>query len=74
MNWSSVIDSAFCVRLVLTLAHFLWQAAVIALVAGMAVMLFRRATAQLRYVVLVVALVLMTASPVMTFILLPNPT
>ena len=48
MSWSSVIDSAFCVRLVLTLAHFLWQAAVIALVAGTGVILLRRGTARLR--------------------------
>ena len=69
MSWSSVIDSAFCVRLVLTLAHFLWQAAVIALVAATAVILLRRGTARLRYVVLLVALGLMAASPVITFIL-----
>ena len=74
MSWSSFIDSAFCVQLILTLAHFLWQATVIALVAGTAVILLRRATAQLRYVVLLVALVLMAASPVMTFVLLPEPT
>ena len=35
MGASSYIVPTFCVRLVLTLGHFLWQATAIALLAGL---------------------------------------
>ena len=72
MIWTSLIDSAFCMRLILSLGHFIWQATVIALLAGLAALLLRGASAQLRYIVLVVALGLMLVSPLVTFMLLPH--
>ena len=64
------IDHAFCVRVVATLAHFLWQGAALALVAAAASLAFRRAPSQARYAAFVAALVLMAACPVITFIAL----
>ena len=46
MNLTEVFDSAFCVRLTVTLAHFLWQGAAVAFLAAVAAALLRRASAQ----------------------------
>ena len=73
MNWTRLVDSAFCLRLVLALGHFLWQAAAVALLAAVAAAMLRRASAQLRYVVLLAALLLIAACPPVTFWLLASP-
>jgi len=62
-----------CARLVLTLGHFLWQAAALATVAFVAVRPVRRSSAQRRYVVLVAALLVMAACPLVTFSLVHVP-
>jgi len=43
------LDHAFCVRVVATLAHFLWQGAALALVASAASLALRRASSHARY-------------------------
>lgn len=45
MNFPSCIDVAFCIRLVVTLGHFLWQATAIAVLAWLAGVLLSEATA-----------------------------
>lgn len=70
MNAAGWSDGA-CVRLVQALGHFLWEGAVIWAVAAGAAGLLRRASAQVRYSVLVGALLAMAACPVVTFALLP---
>ncbi len=67
MNATAVFDSTFCVHLTLTLAHFLWQGLAVALAAAGCAWICRRASAQARYVIFAVALVLMTACLPMTF-------
>ena len=49
-----------------TLVHFVWQGALVGLVAGAALWLLRSASAQTRYVVACAALVAMTAAPIIT--------
>jgi len=71
MSW---IDLAFCVRLVVTLGHFLWQAAAIAVLAWLARALLSEATSRLRYGVLVSALLVMAACPVVTYVFVDGST
>ncbi len=61
-----------CVRLTLTLVHFLWQGVAIALVVLLAGRALRRASATTRYLTLLAALLLMAACPPATFLLLPD--
>ena len=61
------LHSAFCVQLVMTLAHCLWQATAIALLAALAAMFLRKSKPGLRYGVFVLALVAMAACPGLTF-------
>ncbi|MBI4557058.1 MAG: HEAT repeat domain-containing protein [Candidatus Hydrogenedentes bacterium] len=71
MNASIILDSDFCVRLVLTLIHSLWEGVILAVVAGLVVRVFlRHGTAQSRYVVYLVALGLMVLAPAATFLYL----
>ena len=70
MNLLPALDGAFCVRLVTTLAHFLWQAATAAVVAGVLARMLGRGPAQSRYAVYVLALLLMAGAPVATFVFL----
>jgi beta-lactamase regulating signal transducer with metallopeptidase domain len=58
------------VRVALTLGHFLWQGAVLALVALGACAALRRASAAARHHVLLGALLVMAACPIVTFVLL----
>ena len=67
MNLEAFFSSPFHARLVLTLGHFLWQAAAIAVLAWVAIVLLRRSSSQLRYGVLAAALVAMAACPPVTF-------
>lgn len=53
-----------------TLIHFLWQGAVLGLVAWLALLLARRASAKVRYGLACAFLLLMVAAPVATFLVL----
>lgn len=68
-----LIDGQFCTRLVLTLGHFLWQGAGIALLAGVTVFLLRGRAERFRYLVCLTALFLMPAAAVSTFVLIELP-
>ena len=46
MNFSELLDSTFCLHLSSTLAHFLWQGLMIAVLAVLAARCLRRAPAQ----------------------------
>ena len=73
MNLSAILNSDVCVRMMLTLGHFLWQATAIALAAlGIAWML-RRSSANARYLVLLAALLAMAACPPVTFLVVGGP-
>ena len=73
MSITSYIDLASCIRLVVTLGHFLWQATAIAALAWLAGALMSDATSRLRYGVLVLALVAMAACPVVTYVCVDTP-
>lgn len=53
-----------------TLIHFVWQGALVALLAGIAGMALRRARATTRYAVFCLAFVLMAAAPLVTYLVL----
>jgi hypothetical protein len=55
-------------RLAWTLAHFIWQGALIAGIAASVLRHLRRETAQVRYAVSVTALMAMLAAPIATFV------
>ena len=55
------IDADLCRQVTLTLAHFLWQGVVIAVCAALVTAVLRRRSSQSRYVVKLVALMLMVA-------------
>jgi len=59
-------------RLGWVLVHSLWQFALVALIAGLAVRALRRNTAALRYGMLLVAMAAFTAAPVATWLLQPQ--
>jgi HEAT repeat protein/beta-lactamase regulating signal transducer with metallopeptidase domain len=63
----NALDSTFCTQLVVTLGHFLWQGAVLALLAAIAGFCMRRGTARARADVYTALLLLMALCPVMTF-------
>lgn len=71
MNLANWLGGSACVRLIQVLGHFLWQGAAIAAIAVLAANLLRRASAQVRYALLVAALLAMAACPPATFVLLP---
>ena len=64
----TILDPELCWRVLLTLGHFLWQGALIALIAAAVAWMLRRASARARYGAWVVALLLMTLCPVATFV------
>ena len=66
-------DADLCVRLAVTLGHFVWQGTAIALVAFLVVALLRRASAGVRYGVLVVAMGVMALCMPVTFVLVDVP-
>jgi len=70
---TGLLDSAVCVRLVVTLGHFLWQATALALLAWLAVRAFRVSSPRVRYGVFVLALVGMAACPLVTYPLVDVP-
>src|SRR5687768_17169799 len=67
------LDPAVSVRVCLTIVHFLWQGAAVALLVGIAWPLLRRTSAVSRYRVLLAALFVMAACPVVTFALMRDP-
>lgn len=69
MNYSEFLfRQPFTMALGWALVHFLWQGAVIALLLGLANFVFRRASANLRYVFACVAMLLMLAASVTTLV------
>lgn len=68
-QWYLAGDAA-SVRWLWTMAHFLWQGLAVALVVFTATWLLRRASAALRYAVLLGGLAAMVLCPVVTFCLL----
>jgi len=69
MQTLNLLDSDFCLRLTITLVHFLWQGAAIALAMAVISWCLRRASANTRYVAGVAALVIMVACLPVTFAL-----
>lgn len=68
MNIEMFLASEWCERVMLTLASFLWQGALLGVLAALAMFLLRRRSARLRYGVMVGALLLMAACPVLTYV------
>ena len=73
MNAETMWHSALCARLVLTLGHFLYQAAAVALAAFVAAAVWRGASARLRYGLFAAALAATAACPLVTFWLVEAP-
>ncbi len=73
MKPPSLLDPASCLRLTLTLAHFLWQGAAIAVLVASGNLLLRCLPANRRYWFSVCAILLMGACPLVTFSLLAEP-
>lgn len=67
---SGLFEAEFCLRLVLTLGHFLWQGALIGLIGLAAGRVLRKRSIRLKYAVDLVALTAMPACAVVTFSLL----
>ncbi len=67
MSLSGIADSTLCFHLTLTLAHFLWQGAAIAVLSAAASLCLRKASARSRHLIHVAALLLMTACLPVTF-------
>ena len=67
MSAPQLLGPAAAMRLAETFAHFLWQGSAIVLVVALAWPALRRASASARYRVLVFALLLTAAAPVVTF-------
>ncbi len=59
-------------RLGWTLVHFVWQAMVVSVFAEIALRVFRNASANVRYVGLCAGLLVLAASPAVTFVTLPT--
>ena len=66
--------NALCIRLAITLAHFIWQGATVALLAALAGLLLRKSAPTVRYRVFLAALAIVAACPVVTFLLVPDQT
>ena len=73
-SFQFLIEQPQIYRLGLTLLHFLWQGAVVAMVLALLCSVLRRRTAGYRYVASVVALIVMALLPVVTFCLVESPT
>ncbi len=68
MGFLSYFDEAFCVRLVLTLAHFVWQGALLALAAWLLGNMFmRRTSPRLRYGAFCLIFAALAVCPPITF-------
>ena len=69
----NLLESDLCLRLTITLVHFLWQGIVIALALGVMGLCLRRASANSRYVAGVAALVITVVCLPVTFALVSTP-
>jgi len=65
-----LLDDPVVLRLGLALMHFLWQGAVVAAIAALALVALRKASAASRYVALLAVLAVMAASPVATYLVM----
>ena len=74
MNPVDMLDAGISLRLTVTLLHFLWQGCAVALLAFVAGWALQRASANARYAVNVVALLLMAVCVPVTFALVHLPT
>src|SRR6185503_18171763 len=68
----SIIYADLMQRLAGSLLHFIWQAALIAMLAAMVLRLCARRSAESRYAAGIAGLFLMLASPVITFTFYPQ--
>src|SRR3954468_24219751 len=64
-----VMSSAAVERLGWTLVHFVWEGAAVALVLGVLLAAMRRRSARARYVASCMAMIVLAAAPVVTFVL-----
>lgn len=71
MEVARLIASPVVLRLSLALLHFLWQGLALAALVALGLLAFRRAGPGARYALLLAALLLMLACPVVTFFALP---
>jgi len=67
---NALFEAEFCLRLVLTLGHFLWQGALIGLIVLAAGRVLRKRSAKVRYGINLVALLAMPVCAAVTFSLL----
>src|SRR4051812_34374429 len=67
-HFAHLLEPDPCARVAITLLHFLWQGVVVAGVVGVACATLRRASASARHTVLLAALGVMAACPVVTFV------
>ena len=68
-----VLTAPQAVRLAITLVHFLWQGALVAILLGVALRLLRRRSANVRYVFATAGLLVLAALPVATFLTVGPP-
>ncbi|HEX8636530.1 MAG TPA: hypothetical protein VF692_00595, partial [Pyrinomonadaceae bacterium] len=68
MNWEIFINSKLVENLGWTLAHSVWQIALIALILFLILPLLRRYSANARYLAAVFALAAATVLPIITFV------
>jgi beta-lactamase regulating signal transducer with metallopeptidase domain len=73
LSMTALFPAGLCTRIALTLAHFLWQAALIDLLVTLLAVALREATAATRYWLYLAGLLLMVACPVATWTLLNPP-
>ena len=73
MNLTDYFGSPVCTRLILTLAHFLWQGMAIALLALVAAKLLVRRSPRARYAIYLVSLFAMLLSVAVTYALVRVP-
>ncbi len=69
----NILSQEIVQRLGWTLLHFIWQAAVVALLLVILLRLLRKSTANLRYILACLALALIVLLPVITIRLVPVP-
>jgi len=72
MPLASIFEEAIVQQLGWTLLHFIWQGVAAALLVGLVMMLLRRSSANARYVVGCLGLLIMAILPVVTFFVLPQ--
>jgi len=65
--------NGLCIRCVITLAHFIWQGAAVALLAGLAGLLLRKTSPAGRYWMFLAAMTIMAVCPLGTFLLVRSP-